>query len=228
MNTKKQLFRRLSISGSLLITAAMLLSACSFNSPTVPTANPQDQQATVDAAVDLALQKFSANLTSTAAAMPTSTFTLAPTPEPTATFTPAFTATLAPAPTNTRVPYTPVPTNTATPGAYSCRLIRTSPVDSAKINVNEDFDGTWTVRNVGTKSWEIGSLDLKYTSGTKFQTKGDVFDVTTVVEPGADLTLVVDMKVPATTGKYNASWILTMDGSTAFCALPLSIEAVNP
>lgn len=228
MKNKKQLFRRLSISGSLLITAAMLLSACSFNSPTVPTVDPQAQQATVDAAVALALQAFSANLTSTAAAQPTSTFTLAPTPEPTATFTPGFTPTLTSIPTNTRVPYTPVPTNTATPAAYSCRLIRTSPVDGAKINVNEDFDGTWTVRNVGTSSWEIGSLDLKYASGTKMQTKGDVFDVTTVVAPGAELTLVVDMKVPATAGKYTVTWMLTMDGSTAFCSLPVSIEAVNP
>jgi hypothetical protein len=101
-------------------------------------------------------------------------------------------------------------------------------VDGAKINVNEDFDGTWTVRNVGTSSWEIGSLDLKYASGTKMQTKGDVFDVSTVVAPGAELTLVVDMKVPATAGKYTVTWMLTMDGSTAFCSLPVSIEAVNP
>ena len=216
------------MSGSLIIVAAMLLSACSLFAPAAATPDPAAQQATVDAVVAQTLQAFSANLTSTAAAVPTSTYTPEATLAPTATFTPEATATLAPTPTKTRVPYTAVPTATATPAAYTCKLVSHTPADGTKLKLNEDFDGVWVVKNVGTKNWEVGSLDLKYVSGTKFQTGADVFDVNVVIASGAEYTLIVDMKVPAAVGKYTASWMLTMDGTTAFCSLPISIEAVNP
>ena len=107
MNNKTHLLKRLSITGSLVIAAALMLSGCNLFSPAVPTVDPAAQQATVDAAVAQALQAYNANLTQTAAALPTSTFTATATLEPTATFTPAATATLAPTATNTRVPYHP-------------------------------------------------------------------------------------------------------------------------
>lgn len=230
MNNKKQLIKRLSMSGSLILALALLLSACGS---LAPTPDPVIQQATVDASVAQTLQAVSAALTSTAMALPTSTFTLAPTLEPTATFTPEATATLAPSPTNTWIPFTavpntPVPSATPTPGAYACKLIGVSPADGTKIKTNWDFDGAWTVKNIGTKRWEVGSLDLKYVSGTKFQTKGDIFDVSKEVAPGAEFTLIVDMKTPSTAGKYTAAWMLTMNGTDAFCSLPLNIEVVNP
>ncbi len=230
MKNKTQRTKNLFMSGSLIITLALLLSACgSF----APTPDPVSQQATVDASVAQTLQAVSANITSTAMALPTSTFTVAPTLEPTATFTPEATATLAPSPTNTWIPFTavpntPVPSLTPTPGAYTCKVTGISPTDGTKIKTNWDFDGAWTVKNVGTKRWEVGSLDFKYVSGTKFQTKGDIFDVSKEVAPGAEITLVVDMKTPSTAGKYTAAWILTMNGTDAFCSLPLNIEVVNP
>lgn len=218
------------MSGSVMIVIAMFFSACN---QVVPTPDPQTQQATVDAAVAQTLQAVSADMTSTAVALPTSTFTLAPTLEPTATFTPNATATLSPSPTNTWVPNTLVPITplssvTPTPGAYACNLISVSPVDGTKIKINVDFDGVWTVKNIGTKRWEVGSLDFKYVSGTKLQTKGDIFDVSKEVAPGDELTLIVDMKTPSTAGKHTASWILTMDGANTLCTLPLNIEVVNP
>lgn len=227
MKNNNHFLKHLSVTGTLLIATTMLLSACSALAP-APTVDPASQQATVDAAVQQALLAFSANLTSTAAAQPTSTFTATATLEPTATFTPAATATPLPTATKTRVPYTAVPTATATSAAYSCKLVSYTPADGTKIKLNEDFDGAWVVKNTGTKPWEIGTLDLKYVSGTKFQTKADAFDVNVVIAAGAEYTLIVDMKAPAATGKYTTSWMLTMDGITAFCTLPLSIEAVNP
>jgi hypothetical protein len=62
---------------SILVTFSLLLSACSALAPATP--NPQDQQATVEAAVAQTLQAVSAALTSTAAVMPTATFTVAAT-----------------------------------------------------------------------------------------------------------------------------------------------------
>lgn len=212
----------------IILTLGLLLSGCNaFGPAAAPTLDPAVQKATVDAAVTQAILTVSANQTSTAAVLPpTSTFTAAPTQEPTATFTPAATATLF-IPTATRVPATPKPTATATQGAYSCKLTSTSPAAGTKLTINSDFDASWVVKNVGTKSWELGLLDLKYVEGTKMQTKADVFDVSTVVAADKDLTLIVDMLAPSTAGKYTATWALTMDGKT-LCTLPVSIEAVNP
>lgn len=214
---------------SIFVTFSLLLSACSAFAPATP--NPQDQQATVEAAVAQTLQAVSAALTSTAAAMPTATFTMEPTATtaPTNTPEPLPTATVYIPPTATRViiPATAVPTNTATPAIYACKLLSTSPAAGTKINTNTDFDAKWEVQNVGTHIWDLGYVDLKYISGTKMQTKADIFDVKTALESGQKLTLIVDMKTPSTAGKYSAVWYLTMDG-TPMCTLPVDIEAVNP
>lgn len=206
-----------------ILALSMLLSGCGLGA--APTLDPVAQQATIDAAVTQAVQTLAANLTSTAAAMPTSTFTFTPTVEPpTATATATM---VIPTATKTLVPYTPKPTNTATTAAFSCELLSTAPTGGTKININTDFDAIWVVKNTGAQDWEIGYLDLKYVSGTKMQTKADIFDVKTAVEAGDELTLIVDMKTPSTAAKYTAAWALAIDGKT-LCSLPVNIEAVNP
>ncbi len=96
-----------------------------------------------------------------------------------------------------------------------------------KVTVNTDFDTTWQWKNIGTRSWEVGYVDLRYDSGQKMQTVADVFDISTAVAPGAETSKVVDMRAPATAGKYTATWKLAMEGIT-LCTMTVSIEAVNP
>jgi len=207
-----------------IMAFVMLLSGC--GSRATPTIDPAIQQATIDAAVAQALQTLMANQTSTAAAMPTNTSTATNTPEPTFTFTTSATATPF-IPTATWIPYTLTPSATATPVAYSCQLLSTSPTAGTKININTDYDAAWVVKNNGTKVWEIGYFDLKFISGTKMQTKGDIFDVKTAVDKGGEIKLIVDMKTPSTAGKYTATWALML-GEQTLCTLPVDIEAVNP
>ena len=106
-------------------------------------------------------------------------------------------------------------------------MISTSPGAGTKFKNDTDFDATWKVQNTGLKNWEAGYVDLRWVSGTKFQTGGDVFDVNTAVAKGGELTLIVDMKAPSTAGKYTASWAVTMEGIT-MCTISVNIEAVNP
>jgi hypothetical protein len=214
---------------SIVLAFSLLLSACTLFGPgATPTVDPVAQQATVDAAVAQAIQAISAAQTSTAASLPTSTFTVTATQVPPATSTPEPTATIVfPTAANTLVPVPPKPTATATPADYACNLLSTAPKAGTKIKVDTDFDATWKVKNVGTKVWEIGYLDLRYVSGTKMQTGASIYDVSTAVAVGGDLTLVVDMHTPIKAGKYSATWELTMNG-TVMCTLPVNIEAVTP
>lgn len=210
-----------------MLGLGLLLSGCGLLGPAAtPTTSPADMQATVDAMVRETIQAAEAMLTGTAAAMPTNT--TAPTETTAPTNTPEPTATIfIPTVTNTYIPPTALPTKTPTPAPYACKLLSTSPTAGTKYSINWDYDAVWKVQNVGTKTWEIGFVDLKYVSGTKMQTVADIFDVNTAVAPGGELTLIVDMKTPSTAGKYTAQWALTLDG-TVMCTLPVDIEAVNP
>ncbi len=211
------------------LVLSLVLSGCSLlGQVAAPTADPAAQEATIAAAVTLAMQTVAVNLTSTAAALPADTATPEPTLEPTATATLEPTATVVP-PTATRTYVPPVPTRTLTPtqAAYACKLLSTSPSAGTKYNTTTDFDATWKVQNIGSHAWEVGYLDLKYVSGQKMQTVADIFDVNTYVDKGGELTLIVDMKAPGTAGKYTASWVLSMEGNV-LCTLPVDIEAVTP
>jgi len=213
---------------STLLTLMLILTACNALGPQVPpTIDPAVVQATVDAASTQVVLTIAAQLTGTALAQPTNTptNTLVPTqaisPTQLPTNTPQATA------TNTRVPVTLAPTFTATPANYTCSLVSSSPAAGAKLNINDDFDAVWVVKNTGVKNWEIGTLDLKYDSGQKMQKFFDIIDIPTLIEPTKEYTLRVDMAVPATAGKYNAVWKLMMEGTT-LCTLNVSIEAVVP
>ncbi len=221
---------------SVVLILGLLLSSCSFTTqPAVPTIDAIALQATVDAAVAQAVLATALNQTSTAAVLPTSTFTA--TLEPIATETATATATPQPTatiqyivvtntfipPTNTYIPPTQKPSATATPAWYSCVVFNISPSTGTKMKANADFDAVWKVRNNGTKAWEPGYVDLKYLSGTKMQTVADVFDVNSSVAQGGEITLTVDMRAPSSAGKYAASFVLVMEGTT-MCTLPVNIE----
>lgn len=213
---------------SAVFALMLILTACNAFGPQIPpTPDPLVIQSTIDAAATQAVLTIAAQLTGTALAQPTNTATATQIPTLAATATPLATSTPLPTATNTRIPVTLAPTFTVTPANFGCSVSSSSPAAGAKYNVNDEFDAVWVVKNTGLKNWEVGTLDLKYDSGQKMQKVADVFDISTLVEPGKELTLIVDMAVPATAGKYSATWKLLMDG-TALCTLPVSIEAVTP
>jgi hypothetical protein len=209
------------------LVTILALAACG-GPATPPTPDATAVQATIDAAAVFAMQTLAVQLTGTAIAQPTDTAT--PTLEPTATFT----ATIEPSPTippptptNTRIPATNTPAYTATPKNYGCEVTSVSPASGAKLNTGQDFDLKWTVKNTGTKNWEVGTLDLKYESGYKFQTVADVFDINTLVEAGKEITLIVDALMPTTAGTYTATWKL-IGSNGLVCTLPVNLTAVAP
>jgi len=221
---------------SVVLILGLLLSSCNLSTQpaAAPTIDAIALQATVNAAVAQAVLATSLVQTSTALVMPTSTFTETATPEVTATetATPEPTLTNTPPPTatiqyivvtNTYIPATQKPSATPTPAWYSCQVTNISPSTGTKMSANADFDAVWKVKNIGTKAWESGYVDLKYVSGTKMQTVADVFDVNTPVAQGGEITLTVDMRAPSSAGKYAASFVLVMEGIT-MCTLPVNIE----
>jgi hypothetical protein len=208
------------ILGGLLLVA--VLAGCGIAPTATATSTPVptvDTKPTFDAVSTQAAQTVIANLTLNA---PTAT-PVTPTNTPAPTNTPVPTETPAPTSTATRafIPWTQTPTPTQ--AAYACTVTDVSPKSSDTIKVDQDFDGKWSLKNTGTKTWLAGNTDIRYSSGTKFQQGGDLVDLNSDVAPNGTYTVTIDMKAPSSDGTYNTSWGLVLEDGTV-CALNLTIN----
>ena len=208
-----------------VILIAAILVGCTAKAttlaPTATTAPTIDQQPTINAVSTQAAQTVIANLTLSA---PTATpIPPTDTPAPTATITLTNTP-LPPTarPTATYIPWTATPAYTATLPALNCSVTNTSPKSTDVFQPRGEVDGVWIVTNTGTSAWGHSDTDIKYISGTKMQTKGDLFDMPSDVASGASYTVVVDMLAPDTAGTYKATWAI-VQGNLTICTMNLTV-----
>ena len=103
----------------------------------------------------------------------------------------------------------------------SCQVVSVAP--SASLSTNAEFDAAWTIKNTSSKTWDGGSVDFKYVSGSEMQKYEDRYDLHQNVKSGETVKIVVDMKAPASTGYYTTRWAL-VQGSTTICSLPLTVR----
>jgi len=216
-----------------MVAIMTILAGCSTaTTAVVATAVPTEIQAsTVSAIMTQAANTVFANLTKNAVtdtpALPTNT--LAPSGTPLPTNTPLPTSTPLPPPataTATYIPWTSTPVFTPTLTTYNCTLTDASPKTTNKITPGMDIDGQWVVKNTGSETWLHTEIDLKYVSGTKFQTISDLFDLKSDVAKNESYTVIVDMLAPATVGTYYATWTLA-HGSLSFCTMNLTLVVTN-
>lgn len=209
----------------LILGLAVALAACS--TPAAPTQMPTIN---VEPTLNAARTEAAATVAAAIEQQPAATATIAATATtiPTATLVPpANTPTTAPQPANTAtsVP-TAKPTSavvvTVAPIEFGCKITASSTTGDSSKAAGSDFDAKWTVKNTGTSNWENGTIDFKYSSGTKMQQSGDTFDLNTAVAAGDSVDIVVDMAAPANPGNYQTNWAVVR-GSTVLCTLPVLI-----
>lgn len=202
----------------LWVTALALIMACapSFITPATPAIDP----AVVNTFI---AQTAHVALTQTSAALPSAT------PSPTLTPTHA-TETLTPTATATVVVvfYSPTPlvSPTFTPFGsisdnYACQVMRVSPPNGTTFSSREDFDVFWTIKNIGKKNWDDGSVDYLYSSGEKIH-KISSYDLEKDVASGGTIDLGVDMQAPKNPGSYTTTWMMR-NGNKLFCPLTVTI-----
>ena len=214
---------------SLLLCSIVFLSSCSVNSSDVQENDPMALTATYESMVNDAMNTAIEKITQEALLNPSATaiFTQVPPtekPQPSSTPT-ADVPTIAPViPTNTQQfpTLTFTPAATATDTAYNCSIVSSSPSYNSTYSPGGDFDGKWTFKNTGTKSWESAQIDFVFISGTEFQTNVDILDLSTDVASGGTVEFIVDMLAPASTGTYSATWGLQMAGKV-FCTSTIQI-----
>lgn len=207
MSNRKLLFKI--IVGVVLVTALM---GCTSPTPTPTLAPTVDLQPTLNAVKTQSAATVIADLTKNA---PTATKTTVPTIP---TNTPRPTATVKA--TNTLLPLW---TKTPTQPSGSCTVTESSPKPNEVIAPGASFDGKWVVKNIGDGKWLANETDIRYASGTKFQSSGDVIDLKNDVDEEESYTVIVDMVAPATAGTYVTTWVVNRGGQV-ICSMPLTIK----
>lgn len=202
------------------VMALALVMACvpSFAIPSTPAIDPGMVNTFIAQTAQIALSQ-------TAAALPSAT--------PTPTFTPTV-STETPMPTVTATAVliffspTPLVSPTFTPlgigsssDNYACQVLRVSPPNGTSLSLRQDFDVLWTVKNIGKKSWDHGSVDYFYSSGEKIH-KISSYDLEKNVASGGTIDLGADMQAPKNPGTYTTIWTMR-NGNKIFCPLTVTI-----
>jgi hypothetical protein len=173
---------RTTIAMAVILSAAILLSACGPESTPPPPTPDLDAFATQVAATVLA------QVSKTAAA-----YTPPATNTPEASATPQVTST---------------PEATATPTSPAvCDLAKyvsdvTIP-DGTQMTPGQKFVKTWQIKNTGTCTWSAG-YTLVYGYGEKMN--GKAVALTSDVLPGATTEVSVNLTAPSKAGSYTAAW----------------------
>lgn len=214
-----------------LFVCFTVLAGC--NTPAAQAPTPDLNAVRTEAA-----QTVIANITVQAAQNPTST----PLAAPAATTAPVSpTETLAPIPT--AIPALPTmtvsvivtattvssgsttyyPAATKPTGPDVAQLVSQKYPQSSVFSPGEDFDMTFTFKNVGTKRWNKDYY-LRYESGTQFDNKATLAMATdNDVNIGETETFLFDCLAPSTPGSYTTYWSLINDNGAAFYSVYFNI-----
>jgi hypothetical protein len=130
-------------------------------------------------------------------------------------YTPAFT----PTPRYTYTPTTPAP-------GSQCQIVFQDPLPKKVVAAGTDFDGTWTIKNIGASTWLKTEVDLKYISNTngKFHKPSypELSDLSADVAKDGTVKIIVDLLAPATSGTYTENWAL-VENTKTLCSMTFTI-----
>lgn len=222
----------------LVSSIAVLFAACGQAVTPEPTQDPSVLQTEM-------VQTIVANITETAAAMPTNT------PEPTSTPL-IITATAAPVVslptaeslpmiTNPGVVQDPVlapteaivsigeeptqipPTATLPTGGDKASYDSQSPVDGTHVSRGANFDISWYLLNSGTTTW-TSDYSVRYFSGTNFCKPGkNRYYLNSVVAPNTVGQLSIDAIAPSSSGTYTMAVVLGNEMDENFYVMDITI-----
>jgi hypothetical protein len=220
-----------------LLTTTLTLAACNVGATPAPTV---DVNAINTAANATAMAQISAQLTQTALAAPTNTplptdtpLSLATVALPTAGASPTGgvpgalpTLSFNTTPNTTPLAgFTPLSTSVApintVPAGDACNNLvyvadATYP-DNSEIKPGTDFEKKWTVKNIGTCTWDDG-YTLVFIGGDKAldPTSFKIENTEDFVAAGETADIGVDLTAPLKEGTYTATWRMQSDTGVYF------------
>jgi len=116
------------------------------------------------------------------------------------------------------------PTNTPQPCNKASAVSETYP-DDTEIEVGQDFDKSWRLKNIGTCTWNA-SYRVVFSSGEKLGGP-DAQLLGVSVAPGEMVDIIIDMTVPNDEGIHKGIWKLQDDSGENFATFWVQIKAVE-
>lgn len=122
---------------------------------------------------------------------------------------------------------TPLPTITRTPAATRtdgrCQVVDESPKDNAEYSPGQEFDKSWTLRNLGNDPWRSDSIDIRFLSGTRMHTGADAYDLSRDISKNDTYQFGASrMRAPNSPGTYTAQWAF-VSGDKSVCNFYMKI-----
>ncbi len=118
---------------------------------------------------------------------------------------------------------TPTPTETRKPREWNCRVLSKSPTKNAVLKEKSSFTTTWTVENIGTKTWPKKGVDIIYQSGAHLHSGKPYYDLPKSIGPGGTVTIKITMTAPKYPKTVSTRWALKV-GDREFCSVKFVIE----
>lgn len=173
----------------VLVCIALLVTAC---------ASPAQNESTIATAVALTVQAGATEIPP----LPTSTTdpTLLAQPTLTPAFTPTSEATLISAPSDA--------------DCIHAELVGEYPPDRTVFRPNTTFTKTWTIKNVGTCTWDT-SYQLIFWSG-ELMGGATYYNLPEMVPPGDEISISIFLQSPGTEGIYTGYWRLKTPWNAVF------------
>jgi hypothetical protein len=147
---------------------------------------------------------------------------LSSTPIPSATTFKLITNTPLPTLSETPTETVLVPSSTPSALAYFCKLSIDKKLDGGTVVHDEHFDGSWTIKNGGSETWDSSQVEARFITGAILQTKTDTLNLPRDVPTGSSVEFSLDMKAPGTPGIYYSTWGL-MQGDRVICRWTIAI-----
>jgi len=212
-----------------LLAGALLLSACGLAAAKEPTPD-------IAAVQTEAVQQAMAQLTTEAELNPSAT----PVPP---TLTPLPTATLISATATRSIASsgssggsggssgTPIPTHT--PDAWKCAIVDEYPLDRPQMT-GWIYDRHWIIKNTGTTTWWATDVYVEFDdSCTKCVNvaSDDKFYINDNVEPGEEIDIFVNIKVPTSPiafPGYTMAWDMISENGGLICEFWNNIPSTYP
>lgn len=173
----------------MLVCTALLVTAC---------ASPAQNESAIATAVAQTVQAGATEIPP----LPTETLDPALLAQPTLTpaFTPTSEATLISAPPDA--------------DCIHAELVSEYPPDRTVFKPNTSFTKSWTIKNVGTCTWDT-SYQLIFWSGEPMG-GATYYNMPEVVLPGDDVTISIFLQSPAAEGFYTSYWRLKTPWNAVF------------
>lgn len=214
--------------GWLLVLFALLLSACGLGAQQEPT---PDTVAIRTQAVETAVSEMTlqALLNPTATLVPTNTLLpTATSSEATTTPKPVSGSGSSSGTVSTRAP-TAVAQKTWSTDEYWCQVLSEDPLEYAQPS-GWNFDKTWKLRNIGTKSWNSATFSVVWVDGENWSYGITKYNLPYDVAPKGTVDIVIDIQVPlGVTDKPRTTWWgIANDTGKVFCRFYHTIPSTYP